>query len=476
MIPHLLTICGVLSPICGVVHGVAASAFQSVVDAMSASAGELLRTVLSFWTRVDLPDLGAPTGVTFWVDAHLGWLVSAAAVFSVLVGAGRLAVSRRAEHGYDVVRMLVRTMVTAAVAVPVVSLLAAAGDAFAKFTLKGADVNSLATLKLAALTPGTVLIGDLIIALTSLFQMGIMITRGAVVAILVGLLPVTAATTNTATGKASFAKLCGWLGSFLAIKPLAAVVYAIGLQLEAQTSAQAELSGVFVLGLAVFALPVLMKILVPAAGMVGSAGGGALTLAAAGAAATGAVALTGGGAARGAARAGGTTTGSAARSTGTGGTPGGGTAGNTPGGGGGGLSPSGSGSGGSSSSSGGGAGGDLAGSGLGGSTGSGAGSGGSGASGVAEAAVGGGGTPAGSAAPAGDSPGAAAAAPPTAGTPSAGAPSTGSTPPPPAAASARSSNPWVMSARQVADNARAAAAAHEPEPGLNISDSRGEGR
>jgi len=441
VIPHLLSICGILNPGCAILKGVAASAFQSVVDAMSVSAGESLRWAMSFWVSVNLPDLASPSGVTFWVNAHLGWLVSAAAVTSVLVGAGRLAVSRRAEHGYDVVRMLVRTMVTAAVAVPVVSLLAAAGDDFANSTLKGADVNSLATLKLAALAPGTVLIGDLIIVLTSLAQMAIMVLRGAVVAILVGLLPVTAATTNTATGKASFAKLCGWLGAFLAIKPLAAFIYAIGLRLEAGTSAQAELSGIFVLALAVFALPVLIKLLVPAAGMVGSAGGGAFTLAAAGAAATGAIAFTGGGggAAGGAARSGrtGAGTGAAAGSTGTGGAGGGPATGSA--GGGGGLSPSGSGGGG------------TGGSGLGGS-----GSGGGGgrvASGIADGGTG--------ASTPGVPPGGASPAPPPA--PAAGgAPST--------SGRRGSSNPWVFSAREVADNARAAAArAGEPEPGLTIS-------
>ncbi len=490
--------CSPFNLICKATHAAAASAFQSVVDAMTSSAGEMLRTLMSFWVRVNLPDLASPSGVTFWVNSHLSWLVSAAAVFSVLVGAGRLALSRRAEHGYDVARMLVRTMVTAVVAVPVVSLLAAGGDTFAHWILKNADVNSLATLKLAALAPGTVLIGDLVIILTSLFQMAIMVMRGAVVAILVGLLPVTAATTNTAVGKASFAKLCGWLGSFLLIKPAAALIYAGGLQLEAQTSAQAELSGIFVLGLAVIALPVLIKMLVPAAGAIGNSGGGAMTLAAAGAAATGAIALTGGAGAAGAARAGGGT-GVAARATGSGGSTGGTATGSTGsgGGGGGGISPSGSGGGGSGSGSGGtgtdaggGAGGGSGGTGTeaGGGAGAGSGSTGSGAGigagsastsggtggGAAAAGTGGGGSPPGSAPAAGSSsaPGSPSGPAPTAGGGTGGGASPG----------ARSGswgggrapmNPWVLSARQVADNARAAAQAGEPEPGLNISDNRG---
>jgi len=446
MTMSLLSVCSILNPTCAILKSAAASAFQSVVNAMTDSAGQMVKALMTLWTSVSLPDLGSPSGVTFWVNAHLAWLVSAAAVLSVLVGAGRLAVSRRAEHGYDAVRMLVRTMVTAAVAVPVVSLLAAAGDEFARSTLKGADLNNLATLKLAALAPGTVLVGDFVIVLTSLFQMAIMVMRGAVVAILVGLLPVTAATTNTATGKASFAKLCGWLGAFLLVKPAAALIYAAGMQLEAQTSAQAELSGIFVLGLAVFALPALIKLLVPAAGMVGNSGGGALTLAAAGAAATGAIAIAGGGGAGGA-RGGA----AAARSTGTvgpGGSPGTAGGAGTPGGGG--PAPSGSGGTTGSGSAGGGAapggpgGADVSGAGGGlGNSGEGGGSSGSGSGGGGAV-----GTPG--------------------GTSSSGAASSG-TPAPPARPRAAGS-PWVISARQAADGARAAAeqaGSSDPDPTIS---------
>jgi type IV secretion system protein TrbL len=295
-LPGLLMICSAINPFCTITQAVVGSAFQQVVDAMSDAAGQVLRTLMTFWVHSDLPNLARPGGVTFWVNAHLSWLVSAAAVFSVLVGAARVGFTRRPDAGYDTLRMLLRTCVTAAVAVPVVALLAAAGDAFANWILDAASVTNLATLNLTALAPGVTLIGSLLIVLTSLFQMAIMVMRGAVVAILVGTLPLAAATTNTATGKQWFAKLCGWTGAFLLVKPVAALIYAAGLQLESQTSASGQLSGMFVLVVAVFALPVLIKLLVPAAAAVGGSGGGSMVLAAAGAAATGAVVLSGAGA------------------------------------------------------------------------------------------------------------------------------------------------------------------------------------
>lgn len=298
-----LAACSPINPLCKIGQAVVASAFQQVVNAMSDAAGQVLKTLMTFWVHSDLPNLSSPGGVTFWVNAHLTWLVSAAAVFSVLVGAARVGFSRRPDAGYDTLRMLLRTCVTAGVAVPVVALLAAAGDAFANWILDAASVTNLATLNLTALAPGVTLIGSLLIVLTSLFQMAIMVMRGAVVAILVGTLPLAAATTNTAVGKQWFSKLCGWTGAFLLVKPVAALIYAAGLQLESQTSASGQLSGMFVLLVAVFALPVLIKLLVPAAAAVGGSGGGSMVLAAAGAAATGAVVLSGVGA--GAAAAGG---------------------------------------------------------------------------------------------------------------------------------------------------------------------------
>jgi type IV secretion system protein TrbL len=491
-LPGLLMICSAINPFCTITQAVVASAFQQVVDAMSDAAGQVLKTLMTFWVHSDLPNLASPGGVTFWVNAHLSWLVSAAAVFSVLVGAARVAFTRRPDAGYDTLRMLLRTCVTAGVAVPVVALLAAAGDAFANWILDAASVTNLATLNLTALAPGVTLIGSLLIVLTSLFQMAIMVMRGAVVAILVGTLPLAAATTNTATGKQWFAKLCGWTGAFLLVKPVAALIYAAGLQLESQTSASGQLSGMFVLLVAVFALPVLIKLLVPAAAAVGGSGGGSLVLAAAGAAATGAVVLSGAGA--GAAASGG-----GARGLGTSVPPS--PSGSPPSsGGGGGAGPSGSG-GHSGPSGGGGTAGpsSTASSSAGPAAAGGPGSGSGGPS--SAAARGGGGRPGGSpaAGPAADGAAAGAAAPagppstgsaattspaagpeagsPPTGTPSGGAGSTTAAPPvsPPTTAGggagggpsgaagagsatrAAGANPWVVSARQVVANAQTAA-------------------
>jgi type IV secretion system protein TrbL len=296
--------CNPLNPVCSITTTVAGSAFNAIVQDMSQAAGKSLKTLMTFWSSTGVPDLTSPTGVAEWLQSRLSYVTSAVAVAAVLVGAAKLALTRRSEPGYDLGKALARTAISAAVAVPMVNALAGASDAFSTWILSRADVTGLG-VSLDLLGPGLTLIGALLIILSSLFQMAIMVVRGAVVAILVGLVPLSAAGSNTATGRQWFSKICAWLLAFLLFKPAAAVVYAAGMQLESSTdSAQAELSGVFVLLLAVFTLPALLRLLVPATAALGSASGGQMTISAGTALATGAVAIGTVGASAGAAAAG----------------------------------------------------------------------------------------------------------------------------------------------------------------------------
>lgn len=321
--------CNPLNPAC-VIGAIAGSAFEQAAKYMLDAAGRTLESFLTFWTRAKVPDLADPSGTAYWVQDRLSYLTAAAAVVSVLIGGARLALTRRAEPGYDLAAALTRTALTAVCAIPVVAGLAAAGDAFSAWILDAADVRGLATgaLAIGSLGPGLVLIGSLFIILSSLFQMALMLLRGAVITVMVGMLPLAAANTNTAIGRQWFSKLCAYLGAFLLFKPAAAFLYAAGMKLESSTdSATAALSGMFLLFMGVFALPLLVKLLVPATASLGSAGGGSVMFTAAAAAATGAVAFTGGGAA--APGAGGSAAGGGSRSV-SGGTGGGSGAARSP--------------------------------------------------------------------------------------------------------------------------------------------------
>ena len=127
--------------------------------------------------------------------------------------------------------------------------------------------------------------------LASLVQLLIMLARGAVIAVLVGVLPVAAGSAMTEMGFAWFKKLWGWIFAFVLYKPAAAIVYAASFALIKDSKELiGVVSGYVLIILSVFALPALLRLIPPAA-VAGGGGGGAA--AAAGAAATGAMFLGG---------------------------------------------------------------------------------------------------------------------------------------------------------------------------------------
>ncbi|WP_336886863.1 hypothetical protein [Arthrobacter sp. FW306-06-A] len=130
--------------------------------------------------------------------------------------------------------------------------------------------------------------------LTSLVQIVLMVVRGGMLVILAGILPTTAAFTNTEMGRQWFQKAVGWTIAFILYKPAAAIVYASAFKLmDSSTEKDAllgSITGLALMVVAVLALPALMRFVTPMVGAVASGSGGGAA-AAAGAMATGAVSL-----------------------------------------------------------------------------------------------------------------------------------------------------------------------------------------
>jgi len=126
--------------------------------------------------------------------------------------------------------------------------------------------------------------------LGSLVQIFLMVVRGGMLVLLAGVLPTTAAFTNTQAGREWFRKALGWMVAFVLYKPTAAVIYATAFRLASSNvfgsgGLLAVVTGLTLMLLALLALPALMRFVAPMVGA--TAGGGAgtmLGLAAAGAA------------------------------------------------------------------------------------------------------------------------------------------------------------------------------------------------
>lgn len=284
----------------GATKAVAGSAFQAVVDAFAKGLADVMKALMTFWINTPEPDLSSSSGVITTLDNLTRPLVAFGAVLGLVVGGVRMAWTARAEQsGQSILRgLLLMTIVTAA------------GATIVEVTLTGFDLLAMSILnngfdghsvgdRLTALGSLPGVGGGLVFLLAffgmiaSLVQVGIMLVRGAILAVLVGILPVAAGASITEAGYSWFKRLCGWIFSFVLYKLVAAIIYAAAFTMIGDAKDLAGIvSGFSLLVVAILALPALLRLLPPSAEAMGGGSGGAMAGMVA-AAATGAVSLSG---------------------------------------------------------------------------------------------------------------------------------------------------------------------------------------
>jgi len=286
----------------GVAGAAASSGFQAVEDAFAKGLADVMKALMTFWINTPEPDLSSSSGVITTLDNLTRPLVAFAAVLGLLVGDVRMAWTARAEQsGQSILRgLLLMTIVTAAGAT-IVEVTLTGFDLLAKSILdNGFDGHSVGE-RLTALGSLPGVGGGLVFLLAffgmiaSLVQVGIMLVRGAILAVLVGILPVAAGSSITEAGYSWFKRLCGWIFSFVLYKLVAAIIYAAAFTMIGDAKDLAGIvSGFSLLIVAILALPALLRLLPPSAEAMGGGSGGAMAGMVA-AAATGAVSLSGNG-------------------------------------------------------------------------------------------------------------------------------------------------------------------------------------
>ncbi len=229
-----------------------------------------------------------------YIQGSLYWYMGGVTIIGIIVGAVRLAWTQRAEAGADLVKSLLTLIVVSGAGLSAVGLLTVISDEFATWILNGAmdcplDADGTCfTQQMGALTIGTSELGTfgsmLVISLGALtlvvgiIQVLLMIVRSAMLVILAGVLPISAAATNTEVGKQMFQKVLGWMLGMILYKPAAAIVYATAFQLiGVDTFGDSDLTttivGLTMIVLAVIAMPALLALIVPATSAVASGGG-----------------------------------------------------------------------------------------------------------------------------------------------------------------------------------------------------------
>ena len=292
-------------PIQTITGGVATSVFDAIVKEFMGSLGNALKAIVTLWTALPAPDVGEQSPVVHQLMTSTRPLIAFVALLGLITGACRLVWSAHHQQSVrDILRGLLLLVVVTGGAGTVVELLVTGCDALARSVVNtgfnGAGVSaSLHNFEALGNASGNGLgsAGLFLLAIlglvASFLQMMIMLVRGAILAVLVGVLPIAAAASITGVGLAWFKRLLGWIVSFCVYMLCAAIFYAAAFALMADTQDTLGVVGGFGLIItAVLVLPALLRLLPPSAEAMGGMGGGAM-LGAAAAAATGAMALSG---------------------------------------------------------------------------------------------------------------------------------------------------------------------------------------
>jgi hypothetical protein len=303
---------------CGVGNAVselAEDATSNLANAIMEGMSQMVTTLSTFWVSMPTVNITSDDGtspsdvVTTVNDELMTWTLTLA-VLAVIIGGIRMIWEQRGAPLKDLLRSLITLTLVSGLGLGTISILVLAADAFSAAIIRQSTdgkgfAESMKVLIVLGQTGNGVfilIVLGLIGLLASLVQIVLMVVRSGMLVILAGILPTTAAFTNTEMGRQWFQKAVGWTIAFILYKPAAAIVYSVAFLLMdnkgGENSLVGSITGFTLMIVALFALPALMRFVTPMVGAVAS-GGGAGAGAAVGAIATGAVSLGRGGSGRG---------------------------------------------------------------------------------------------------------------------------------------------------------------------------------
>ena len=107
-IPGVSQLCGVAGDAASdAASGAAGGVFDAMVGRLAEGFAEAVQMVVTFWTDVDVPGLSTTGGPVAELRANTAWLTAFVAVLSVLVCAGRLALTRSSRPAGEAVKGMV---------------------------------------------------------------------------------------------------------------------------------------------------------------------------------------------------------------------------------------------------------------------------------------------------------------------------------------------------------------------------------
>jgi hypothetical protein len=261
--------------------------FEAITEVVVKAVEAVLKAVGFLWIWIDTPNV-SNSGTSGFIQVHTNYIMAAVATIAVIIGAIQMAVSHRGEPLRDILKSLLTLVIVSSAGAVFASTLIQAADEFSVWIINqalGADDhgfgNKLADLMLdplkdpgEALGMALVIFVGIMMVITGLMQLALMIVRYGMLVLLVGVLPLTAAATNTEMGMMWFKRSMAWLAGFIIYKPVAALIYATAIKLMGSpetpdgapdgTSQTLKLvMGVTMMIFAVVALPAILRFVSP---------------------------------------------------------------------------------------------------------------------------------------------------------------------------------------------------------------------
>lgn len=246
----------------------------------------VIKTVGALWIYV--PTLHATEGADYtpvatvsFMRGQVMWIAAAAAVISMIIGGVRMAYQHNGESARELLKSMLTLVVVTFGGLALVTVLTEAGDLLAQQFInraveetKQSFADSLVTMiatpmggSVALFTLPLIIVLGFCAVLVSFLQIMLMLARNGMLILLVGILPLAAAATNTEMGKAWFKRICGWLIAFIAYKPFAALIYATAIMLSGSSESLVNvLTGLTMMVLSIIALPALLRLVSPPGG------------------------------------------------------------------------------------------------------------------------------------------------------------------------------------------------------------------
>ncbi|MDB5243869.1 MAG: hypothetical protein JWP57_4495, partial [Spirosoma sp.] len=219
-------VCGVLDIGCKAnewVNTAVGDAIENLSKAVREGLSQMVTTLSTFWAELPSSNLTTLDGVSpsptvAFLQNGLAYWTAVLAVLAIIVGGARLAWEQRGGPLREMLRSLLTLALVSGVGLAVIAVLVAAADAFSVWIINAStdgrgfsdSLHLLVLVNADGVGVFLLIVLGLIGILTSLFQIVLMVIRSGMLVILAGILPTTAAFTNTEMGRQWFQKTVGW--------------------------------------------------------------------------------------------------------------------------------------------------------------------------------------------------------------------------------------------------------------------------